>query len=117
MFGIMVLRTFVRNPKGVSNMQATNARFIERDYYKQLIETNSELLTDIQIEKILHTTDSYWLDLTFKFFEDGSLVIIDNHTEQNFPLKDLKGAAFDFYVKQRIMMIRAHLKSKVLQTA
>jgi hypothetical protein len=98
-------------------MKVNNVRFIERDYYKQLIEHNSELLTDNQIEKILNTTNSYWLDLTFKFFEDGTLIIVDNDTELHFPLSDLKGAAFDFYVKQRIMMIRANLEAKVLQTA
>lgn len=98
-------------------MKVTNVRFIERDYYKQLIESNSEFLTNNQIEKILNTADSYWLDLTFKFFENGSLTIIDNHTELHFPLNDLKGAAFDFYVKQRIMMIRANLEAKILQTA
>ncbi|ULL19953.1 hypothetical protein DVH26_25515 [Paenibacillus sp. H1-7] len=69
------------------------------------------------MEKILDTADTYWADLTFKFFDNGSLLIIDNYTELHVPLSDLKGAAYDFYVKQRIRMIRSSLEAKTLQTA
>ncbi|TDF99878.1 hypothetical protein E1757_08140 [Paenibacillus piri] len=74
-------------------------------------------MSESQIEKILDAADSYWLDLTFKFFDNGSMVIIDNHTELQLSLRDLKGAAYDFYVKQRIRMIRANLEEKILQSA
>ncbi|WP_216624626.1 hypothetical protein [Paenibacillus foliorum] len=98
-------------------MKVKNVRFIERDYYKNLMVTNSEFITDCQIEKILDTADSYWLDLTFKCFDNGSMIIIDNHTELQVSLHDLKGAAYDFYVKQRIRMIRENLEAKILQSA
>jgi hypothetical protein len=98
-------------------MKVTNVRFIERDYYKHVMVTNSEQISDSQIEKILDAADSSWADLTFKFFENGSMIIIDNHTERQVPLGSLRGAAYDFYVKQRIKMIRADLEAKILQTA
>ncbi|MDF2962576.1 MAG: hypothetical protein K0S39_4311 [Paenibacillus sp.] len=98
-------------------MKVTNVRFIERDFYKSLMVANSESISDAQIEKILDAADNYWLDLTFKFFDNGSMIIIDNHTELQVSLHDLKGAAYDFYVKQRIRMIRANLEAKILQSA
>ncbi|PZE22186.1 hypothetical protein CBW46_004835 [Paenibacillus xerothermodurans] len=92
-------------------------RFIERDYYKHLMMTNSEEMTESQIDKILDTTSYTWADLTFKFFENGSMTIIDNHTDLQLSLSDLRGAAYDFYVRQRIGMIRANLEAKILQSA
>ncbi len=49
-------------------MNAIKVRFIERDYYKKLMESNSRDLSDAQIEKILTIADANWVDLTFKFF-------------------------------------------------
>jgi hypothetical protein len=98
-------------------MTVTNMRFIERDYYKKLMMTNSELLTESQIEKILDTASYTWDDLTFKFFENGSMIIMDNDTDLQMPLSELNGAAYDFYVKQRIRMIRSNLEAKILQSA
>ncbi|MED4601362.1 hypothetical protein P9314_11670 [Paenibacillus validus] len=98
-------------------MNAIKVRFIERDYYKKLMESNSRDLSDAQIEKILTIADANWVDLTFKFFDDGSMIIMDNDSDLPISVKDLKGAAYDFYVKQRIRMIRANLEAKILQTA
>jgi hypothetical protein len=98
-------------------MKVTNVRFIERDFYKNLMVSNSEEITESQIEKILDHADNYWLDLTFKFYDNGSMVIIDNHTELQLSLQDLSGAAYDFYVRQRIKLIRANLEAKILQSA
>ncbi len=42
---------------------------------------------------------------------------MDNDSDLPISVKDLKGAAYDFYVKQRIRMIRANLEAKILQTA
>lgn len=98
-------------------MSAIKVRFIERDYYKRIMESSGSGLSDSQIEKILTIADANWVDLTFKFFDDGSLIIIDNDSELQIPVKDLRGAAYDFYVKQRIRMIRSNLEAKILQTA
>ncbi|TVY10157.1 hypothetical protein FPZ49_10025 [Paenibacillus cremeus] len=74
-------------------------------------------MSESQIDKILDAVDQPWVDLTFKFFDNGSMIIIDNVTELQIPLHDLRGAAYDFYVKQRIRMIRANLEAKILQSA
>lgn len=78
---------------------------------------NSEFITESQIEKILDSADVPWEDLTFKFYDNGTMEIVDNHTEQRVSLKDIKGAAYDFYVKERIRLIRSNLQAKILQTA
>ncbi|WP_028549358.1 hypothetical protein [Paenibacillus sp. UNC451MF] len=98
-------------------MNSTKVRFIERDYFRTMMVSHSSYLNDSQIEKILDTADTHWVDLTFKFFDDGSLTIIDNDTDLHIPLKDLRGAAYDFYVRQRISMIRTNLENKILQSA
>ncbi|GAA4857268.1 hypothetical protein GCM10023310_40480 [Paenibacillus vulneris] len=98
-------------------MNSKKVRFIERDYYRTLMVNNSSYLSDSQIDKILDAAGTQWADLTFKFFDDGSLTIIDNDTDQHIPLKELKGAAYDFYVRQRISMIRTNLENKILQSA
>jgi hypothetical protein len=103
--------------RGVQNMMATNMRFIERDYYKKLMLANSELMSESHVDKILDTASYTWIDLTFKFYENGSMLIIDNHSDLPFPISDLRGAAYDFYVRQRIHMIRTSLEAKILQTA
>jgi len=103
--------------RGVYAMNSKKVRFIERDYYRTLMVNNSSYLSDSQIEKILDAAGTQWADLTFKFFDDGSLTIIDNDTDQHVPLKELKGATYDFYVRQRISMIRTNLENKILQSA
>jgi len=116
MFAIIIVEQVFSLWRGVYAMNSIKVRFIERDYYKAMMASNSDHLTDSQIDKILDAADTYWADLTFKFFDNGSLLIIDNHTELHVPLGELKGAAYDFYVKQRIRMIRSALESK-LQSA
>lgn len=99
------------------NTNAVKARFIERDFYKQRMLDNSDYLTEAQIDKILDSAGVFWVDLTFKFYDNGTLSIIDNDTEQSVELKELKGAAYDFYVKERIRLIRGNLLDKILQSA
>ncbi|MBU7317502.1 MULTISPECIES: hypothetical protein [Paenibacillus] len=95
----------------------TNVRFIERDYYKNVMAENGEQLTEQQIEKILDASEPFWADLTFKFFENGSMIIIDNHTELQVPLSSLSGAACEFYAQQRIKMIKAKLRNQKITEA
>src|SRR5688572_24157702 len=98
-------------------MTATNVRFIERDYLRIIMKRDSEFMTDEQIDKILDIADCHWDDLTFKFYENGTLVIIDNNTDQEIPLKEIRGASYDFYVRKRIQGIRKNLEEKILQSA
>jgi hypothetical protein len=98
-------------------MAATNVRFIERDYFKSIMVSGSEFITDEQIDKILDIADCYWADLTFKFFDNGTLIVIDNDTDLEIPLKELRGACYDFYVRERIQRIRTSLQEKILQSA
>ncbi|WP_409346708.1 hypothetical protein [Paenibacillus sp. MBLB4367] len=98
-------------------MPANKIRFIERDYFRKLMIDNSEWMTEDQIEKILDQAGTLWDDLTFKFYDNGKLEIFDNHTEQRISLHDLRGAAYDFYVKERIRYIRTNLQAKILQSA
>ena len=51
-------------------------------------------------------------DLTFKFYSDGSLTIIDNTADKVVTPKELKGESLDFYVKQRIAYIKNDLNRK-----
>ncbi|EXX87738.1 hypothetical protein BG53_03475 [Paenibacillus darwinianus] len=51
-------------------------------------------------------------DLTFKFYSDGALTIIDNLAEAVVSPKELKGESLDFYVRQRIAYIKADLADK-----
>jgi hypothetical protein len=117
MFAIIEIEQMFLYLRGVQTMTVTNMRFIERDYYKNLMIANSELLTESQIDSILDTSFHTWVDLTFKFFDNGSIMIIDNDTDLQVPLSELHGAAYDYYVKQRIRMIRSNLEAKVLQSA
>ncbi|MCM3629942.1 hypothetical protein M3194_21645 [Paenibacillus glycanilyticus] len=48
-------------------------------------------------------------DLTFKFYTDGTLTIIDNHAEEVISPNDLKGDSMDFYVRRRIAFIKNKL--------
>jgi hypothetical protein len=98
-------------------MMANKIRFIERDYYRKVMLDSSEFLTSSQVEKILDNAVTPWEDLTFKFYDNGTLEIIDNNTEQVVPVNSLRGAAYDFYVRERIRYIRSRLQAKILQTA
>ncbi|SDE29236.1 hypothetical protein SAMN02799630_05127 [Paenibacillus sp. UNCCL117] len=98
-------------------MGTVKIRFIERDYFRSAILENSEHLSDQQVEKVLDSIGKTWVDYTFKFFENGSMTITDNDTDLQVPLSELKGASYDFYVKQRIKMIKENLLEKILQSA
>ncbi|WP_246067153.1 hypothetical protein [Paenibacillus koleovorans] len=98
-------------------MTARRIRFLERDYYRRLMLTSSEQMTEDQVEKILDMAGSHWEDLTFKFYDNGAVEVIDNHTDLPVRLADLKGAAYDCYVRERIRSIRTNLQEKILQTA
>lgn len=56
-------------------------------------------------------------DLTFKFYSDGKLEIIDNDTGNRMSPRDLKGASYDFYVRHRIAMIKRDLRAKIQKYA
>ncbi|MCU6708168.1 hypothetical protein M6D81_05535 [Paenibacillus sp. J5C_2022] len=56
-------------------------------------------------------------DLTFKFYSDGRLVIIDNLSEEVILPKDLKGDCRDFYVRKRILFIKSKLIASQLKYA
>ncbi|WP_235941441.1 hypothetical protein [Paenibacillus puerhi] len=98
-------------------MGTVKVRFIERDYFRKVMLENSEHMSEQQTEKILDSIGKTWVDYTFKFYENGSMTIIDNHTDLQVPLSDLKGASYDFYVKQRIKLIKENLMEKILQSA
>ncbi|ASS65309.1 hypothetical protein ACLBWT_19380 [Paenibacillus sp. D51F] len=56
-------------------------------------------------------------DLTFKFYDDGRLTIIDNESESIVTPNDLRGDSRDFYVRKRIAFIKKDLQSKVQKYA
>lgn len=57
------------------------------------------------------------MDLTFKFFDDGKLVIIDNDTGNTMNPRELSGGSYDFYVRQRLSRIRRNLTEKIAKYA
>ncbi|MBD2869779.1 hypothetical protein [Paenibacillus arenilitoris] len=56
-------------------------------------------------------------DLTFKFYADGRLVIVDNIAEEVISPKDLRGKSRDFYVRKRIAFIKNKLIASQLKYA
>jgi sulfur relay (sulfurtransferase) DsrF/TusC family protein len=94
-----------------------NYRFIERDYWYQKALWNSEHLLPSQIQDILDQTDQDYCDYTFKFYDDGSLLIIDNETNGHVSTSELSGAVLDFYIRKRIHLIKVNLQEKQLQYA
>jgi len=56
-------------------------------------------------------------DLTFKFYSDGRLTIIDNTAEKVVSPRELKGESYDFYVRKRIAFIKQDLHSKLMKYA
>ncbi|ALS28007.1 hypothetical protein ABEV74_13550 [Paenibacillus cisolokensis] len=53
-----------------------------------------------------------WRDLTFKFYADGRLTIIDNEAGVPVAPRELKGDSLDFYVRKRISFIKNDLIAK-----
>ncbi|MWC28218.1 hypothetical protein [Paenibacillus sp. MMS18-CY102] len=60
---------------------------------------------------------SPYRDLTFKFYSDGKLTILDNDAGTSIAPKELRGDSFDFYVKRRIEFIKNDLAAKRLKYA
>ncbi|QYR19031.1 hypothetical protein KZ483_13695 [Paenibacillus sp. sptzw28] len=58
-----------------------------------------------------------WRDLTFKFYSNGSLTIIDNTAEEVITPRELKGESYDFYVRKRIAYIKQDLSAKMRKFA
>lgn len=56
-------------------------------------------------------------DLTFKFFTDGKLVIVDNDTGRTMNPGELSGGSYDFYVRQRLRLIRKNLTDNIAKYA
>ncbi|RJE90204.1 hypothetical protein D3P07_08315 [Paenibacillus sp. 1011MAR3C5] len=56
-------------------------------------------------------------DLTFKFYNDGRLVILDNDTEEVISPRDLRSDSRDFYVRKRIAFIKNQLTASQLKYA
>ncbi|WP_217559233.1 hypothetical protein [Paenibacillus sp. GbtcB18] len=94
-----------------------NVRFIERDFWFQKMLNDTEALHSWQIDDLLGETNAQWDDLTFKFFDDGSVTIIDNDTDTRVSPQELTGAALDFYIRKRIEFIRVSLQEKILMYA
>jgi hypothetical protein len=105
--------------KEVVNMMnySHNFRFIERDYWYQHALCNSEHILPSQIEDILDQTQKDYCDYTFKFYEDGSVLIVDNETNGHINPRELTGAVLDFYIRKRIHLIKVNLQEKQLAYA
>ena len=56
-------------------------------------------------------------DLTFKFYADGTLTIIDNRAEEVISPNDLRGDSLDFYIRRRISFIKNKLYASQLKYA
>ncbi|WP_166241822.1 hypothetical protein [Paenibacillus turpanensis] len=51
-------------------------------------------------------------DLTFTFYRDGSVKIIDNCLERSVTPKELQGQSYEYYVGKRIQFIRTMLTGR-----
>ncbi|MBH5317737.1 hypothetical protein I6N90_07965 [Paenibacillus sp. GSMTC-2017] len=56
-------------------------------------------------------------DLTFKFYNNGRLVIIDNSNEEVISPRDLRSDSRDFYIRRRIAFIKNQLTASQLKYA
>lgn len=81
-------------------------RFLERDYIKTIELNSREYITpndEREIDNMLDSVGDVYDDLTFIFTETSTgwmTRIIDNNTEREIPLSQIKGFALDWYVKQ-----------------
>ena len=94
-----------------------NFRFIERDYWFQKALCSNVHLTPSQINHMLDEANVSYCDYTFRFYPDGSVVIIDNDTNTTIPARELSGVVLDFYIRKRIHLIRLNLQEKQLMYA
>ncbi len=102
---------------GIIMMTCQNIRFIERNFLFTKIMNENNHLSYAQIEKLLDEASEQYVDYTFKFYENGSVVIIDNCTNLFLKPKDLKDVALDFYIRKRIAIIKESLHVQELQYA
>ncbi|MFC4306482.1 hypothetical protein [Cohnella boryungensis] len=56
-------------------------------------------------------------DLTFKFYDNGQLIIVDNDSGNTMSPRELTGGSYDFYVRQRIRLIKRDLAEKIMKYA
>lgn len=94
-----------------------NFRFIERDYWYHKALCNTDHLRPEQIDTMLDEAHTNYADYTFKFYDDGSVTIIDNDTNNRIKPRELTGAVYDFYIRKRIYLIKTNLMEKQLQYA
>jgi hypothetical protein len=94
-----------------------NVRFIERNYLFQKIRSEQSHLNPLRIEEMLDEASTHYADYTFKFYDNGTVVIIDNHTNLFIKPRELKDVALDFYIRKRISLIKESLQEKQLQLA
>jgi hypothetical protein len=92
----------------------TNHRFIERDFWFQKVLSGNSEMTSEMIDHMLDECGTAWCDLTFKFYTDGSVIIIDNDSNLYVSPRELQGAALDYYIRKRIDAIRSHLQEQFL---
>ncbi|ANE47773.1 hypothetical protein SY83_17455 [Paenibacillus swuensis] len=92
-------------------------RFIERDYWFHKAVQSSEHLSVEQIDTMLDRMALEWKDLTFKFYPDGSVTIMDNESQTYLKPGDLTGASLDFYIRKRIRFIKVMLSEQQLKYA
>ncbi len=98
-------------------LNCQNVRFIERNFLFNQIWSEQSQLTSVEIEDILDHASEHYVDYTFKFYDNGAVVIIDNHTNVFLKPKDLKDVSLDFYIRKRISFIKESLHEKQLQYA
>ncbi|MFD2612249.1 hypothetical protein [Paenibacillus gansuensis] len=103
--------------RGADMNYCENHRFIERDFWVNKAIEASEYLTLEQIEIMLDRLNTTWRDLTFKFYQDGSVSILDNDLMAPVSPGELTGACLDFYVRKRIQFIKSLLVERQLQYA
>ncbi len=70
-----------------------------------------------QIHEMLDNAPFGYVDYTFKFYGNGSVLIIDNDSDKEVLPSELSGAPLDFYIRCRIDLIKTSLKEKLLQPA
>lgn len=92
-------------------------RFIERDFWFQQAAARNNRMSESEIQQMIDRMNRRWSDLTFKFYEDGTLHIIDNNTNNPVHPRDLTGASLDFYIRKRIDFIKSNLQQKIVKYA
>jgi hypothetical protein len=92
----------------------SKTRFIEKDYMYNKILNSSEYITEKIAQQIIDEMDCYWHDYTFRFYDDGAVTIYDNNRDEYVLPCDLSGVSYDFYVKERIRLIKQRLNERLI---